>query len=272
MDAIELLEDVKAIAREAGRVILDVYRSGDFGQRIKDDNTPVTRADYAANECIERLLSELTPDIPILSEEQDEVTLAERRDWKRYWLVDPLDGTQEFVSQSGDFSTIIALIEDNQPILGVVYAPVSDTLYHGVKGRGAYKEMDGSTQRIHVQSHVGMPTTIKVAISRVQKIATIRRSFNAKLNYQLVPMGSASLKSCFVAEGGADCYVRLGPTGEWDIGGPQIILHEAGGDLLDLNLDSLSYNQRESLINPNFISLGDKSLAWQDILVSEPSD
>jgi 3'(2'), 5'-bisphosphate nucleotidase len=268
MDAIELLVDAQRIARQAGKVILEIYQSGDFEQYTKSNDTPVTSADLAAHELIQRELGALTPDIPILSEEQAEIALSLRKTWPRYWLVDPLDGTQEFVSGSGDFATIIALIENHKPVLGVVYAPVSDVLYDAVKGHGAFKEVGGERIAIHAMHHDETPTTIAVAISRVQSLSRIRAALNPKFNYQLVPMGSASLKSCLVAEGAVDCYVRLGPTGEWDIGGPQIILQEAGGDLLDLALVPLSYNRRETLENPNFISLGDPELAWASILTA----
>lgn len=269
MDAIEYLADVKQIARQAGQAILEIYQHGEFEELTKADDTPVTSADLAAHELIYRELTALTPDIPILSEEQANISLAERSKWSRYWLVDPLDGTQEFVAGSGDFATIIALVEDHQPVLGVVYAPVSNVLYEAVKGHGAFKEVSGERLAINTLHHDQLPDTIVVAISRVQELSRIKAALNPKLNYQLVPLGSSSLKSCLVAEGAVDCYVRLGPTGEWDIGGPQIILQEAGGDLLNLSLLPMSFNRRESLENPNFISLGDASLNWESILNTE---
>ncbi|MGY5451719.1 3'(2'),5'-bisphosphate nucleotidase CysQ [Agarivorans sp. MS3-6] len=265
-DPASVLPDVIEIARGAGEIIRNIYEKGDFVSETKEDATPVTSADYAAHHFIMDKLSALTPDIPILSEEQADICLADRQHWQTYWLVDPLDGTQEFVSGSGDFATEIALVHDNQPVLGVVYGPIVQLLYAAVKGQGAFKEQNGIRTPIRSQHYQGVPKQIRVATSRVQRPALLQAILNCDYRYKLYPLGSASLKSCMVAEGAADCYIRVGPTGEWDTGAPQIILQEAGGTLLDLHLRDLSYNLRESLENPNFISLGDPQLPWRDIL------
>ncbi len=266
LDPASVLPQVIEIARGAGDIIRNIYQKGDFVSEIKDDKTPVTSADYAAHHYIMDALTELTPEIPVLSEEQADISLAEREDWQTYWLVDPLDGTQEFVSGSGDFATEIALVQNNQPVLGVVYGPIVQILYAAVKGQGAFKEQGGLRTTIKSRHYPQLPEHIRVATSRVQRPALLQAILNCNYHYKLYPMGSASLKSCMVAEGAADCYIRVGPTGEWDTGAPQIILQEAGGGLKDLHLRSLSYNQRDSLENPNFISLGDPQLPWRDIL------
>ncbi|WP_425514831.1 3'(2'),5'-bisphosphate nucleotidase CysQ [Agarivorans aestuarii] len=266
IDPASVLSEVIEIARGAGEIIRKIYEEGDFVSEVKDDATPVTSADYAAHHYIMDALSKLTPEIPILSEEQADISLADREAWQCYWLVDPLDGTQEFVSGSGDFATEIALVQNNQPVLGVVYGPIVQILYAAVKGQGAFKEQNGTRTSIKSRHYPDKPEHIRVATSRVQRPALLQAILNCNYHYRLYPLGSASLKSCMVAEGAADCYIRVGPTGEWDTGAPQIILQEAGGTLLDLHLRELSYNQRESLENPNFISLGDPQLPWRDIL------
>ncbi|KMV29444.1 3'-5'-bisphosphate nucleotidase [Photobacterium swingsii] len=270
MELSNLIPSVIEIARASGQVILDIYQRGQFEKQIKQDNTPVTSADLAAHKLIMAQLSELTPDIPVLSEEDASIPLSERSQWDRYWLVDPLDGTQEFIAGSGDFSTIIALVENNQPKMGVVYAPVSGVTYYAYQGKGAWKiTPDGETFRIATHKHELSTQSIAVAISRRQNIQAITDRLDPALNYDLVPLGSAALKACLVAEGAVDCYLRLGPTGEWDTAATQCIVEEAGGRILNTHLTPLSYNERNTLENPNFITLGDEHLPWDKILTPD---
>lgn len=202
-----------------------------------------------------------------MSEEAADISLEKRSQWNRYWLVDPLDGTQEFIARSGDFATIIALIEDNKPVMGVVYGPVSGVTYYAYTGKGAWKIPDMSENlRIQTHKHETPGQSIAIAISRRQDINRITNRMSSAWNYELVPLGSAALKACLVAEGAVDCYLRLGPTGEWDTAATQCIVEEAGGRILSTLLEPLSYNERETLENPNFIVLGDAGLPWDDIL------
>ncbi len=264
---IALLPEVKKIAREAGEIIARIYREDNFEQATKSDNTPVTSADIAAHQYLTKALSELTPDIPVLSEEDVSIPFSLRKQWQRYWLVDPLDGTQEFIAKSGDFATIIALVENNEPVMGVIYAPIADVSYYAIKGFGAFKETQGEEVAISTMKHEGQePSSIALAVSRRQKLSAMTDILEPSRNYNMLPLGSACLKSCLVAEGAVDCYIRLGPTGEWDTGGAQCIVEQAGGRILDLNLNRLSYNERESLENPDFIVLGDEGLPWMDLL------
>ncbi|EGU36676.1 3'-phosphoadenosine 5'-phosphosulfate (PAPS) 3'-phosphatase [Vibrio ichthyoenteri ATCC 700023] len=256
------------IARTAGQLILDIYQTKQYEAYTKSDSTPVTSADLAAHKFIVEKLSELTPDIPVLSEEAADISLEQRSQWDRYWLVDPLDGTQEFIARSGDFATIIALIENNKPIMGVVYGPVSGVTYYAYQGKGAWKIPDMSENvRITTHKHQGPQQPIAIAISRRQDINRITDRMSSAWNYDLVPLGSAALKACLVAEGAVDCYLRLGPTGEWDTAATQCIVEEAGGRILSTLLEPLSYNERDTLENPNFIVLGDEQLPWHDILL-----
>ncbi|MGF1740872.1 3'(2'),5'-bisphosphate nucleotidase CysQ [Vibrio profundum] len=270
-DFAHLLPDVINIARAAGQLILKIYDNKQYEEFTKSDQTPVTSADLAAHEFIADALAKLTPEIPVLSEEDAEISFSQRATWPRYWLVDPLDGTQEFIARSGDFATIIALVEHNQPIMGVVYGPVADVTYYAYQDHGAWKitEQDADKVRLKANKHLGQKNAIVMAISRRQEISRIQARMSDQWRYDLVPLGSAALKACLVAEGGADCYLRIGPTGEWDTAATQCIVEEAGGRILSTQLTPLSYNERESLENPNFIVIGDEQLPWQQILVEK---
>lgn len=261
------LPSVIEIARSAGQLILDIYEKKEYEAFTKSDETPVTSADIAAHKLIVEKLTDLTPDIPVLSEEAADISLEKRSQWDRYWLVDPLDGTQEFIARSGDFATIIALIENNKPVMGVVYGPVSGVTYYAYQGKGAWKIPDlNESVRIKTHQHDGPKSPIAMAISRRQDINRITSRMSSAWNYDLVPLGSAALKACLVAEGAVDCYLRLGPTGEWDTAATQCIVEEAGGRILSTQLEPLSYNERDTLENPNFIVLGDENLPWVEIL------
>lgn len=266
-DLSHLLPDVISIARSAGQLILEIYEKKSYEAFTKSDETPVTSADLAAHKLVVERLSELTPDIPVLSEEAANISLTTRETWQRYWLVDPLDGTQEFIARSGDFATIIALVENNRPVMGVVYGPVSGVTYYAYSGKGAWKIPDMSESlRIETHTHELPGQSIAIAISRRQDINRITSRLSSQWNYELEPLGSAALKACLVAEGAVDCYLRLGPTGEWDTAATQCIVEEAGGRILSTQLEPLSYNERDTLENPNFIVLGDANLPWDQIL------
>ncbi|MGF1698082.1 3'(2'),5'-bisphosphate nucleotidase CysQ [Vibrio lamellibrachiae] len=273
-DLSHLLPSVIEVARSAGQLILDIYQTKQYESYVKSDETPVTSADIAAHKLILKQMSELTPDIPVLSEEAADISLEQRKQWDRYWLVDPLDGTQEFIARSGDFATIIALIDNNKPIMGVVYAPVSGVTYYAYSGKGAWKipntdEAPNVENAVSIESHKhkqDQKQSIGIAISRRQDINGITGRMSSAWDYDLVPLGSAALKACIVAEGSVDCYLRVGPTGEWDTAATQCIVEEAGGRILSTKLAPLSYNERETLENPNFIVLGDEGLPWDEIL------
>jgi len=266
MDLCELTLAVEQIARQAGAEIKRCYEQGQFSTFIKDDASPVTTADYAANDIIVSALKTLTPNIPIVSEESPENDIAGRRQWPQYWLIDPLDGTQEFVAGSGDFAVSIALVSDHKPVIGVVYAPIHDRCYLASHNKGAYRRDEQGLIPINVEPNT--TGTIRVAISLRQDKELVRNRLSSDFNYEMIAMGSATLKACLVAQGGADIYMRIGPTGEWDTGATHCILAEAGGDILDLSLDRLTYNRRDTLANPNFMVCGDLLLPWTKIVKS----
>jgi 3'(2'), 5'-bisphosphate nucleotidase len=263
----QLFDIAKETAITAGKVVLEIYDSGDFASFQKEDDSPVTTADFKANEIIMQMLQKATPDIPIMSEESEISTLALRKTWARYWLIDPIDGTQEFIARSGDFAINIALIENNEPIIGVIYWPTGETLYSALKGHGAFKECPVENKQIYVRC-LDSPSEdpLIIAISRRQKREKVISSLSEDRVYQTLPAGSCSLKACFIAEGKADVFLRFGVTGEWDTGASQCIVVEAGGKILAHDFAPLSYNLRTSVINPDFFIMGDQNVDWQNIV------
>ena len=262
----ELLDPVIQIAYQAGKVIMEVYDAG-FSIENKSDHTPVTEADIAANKVIETSLKDLTPHLPILTEETKPTPFSERQTWPRYWLIDPLDGTREFIKRNGEFTVNIALIDGNESVMGVVYAPVIGVLYYAAKGQGAFKqESTNKPKKIHVQDNCAGKTV--VACGRSHSTPEIEAFLENLGEHEIVRVGSA-LKSCLVAEGKADLYARLGPTSEWDTAAAQCIVEEAGGAITDTNMQRLRYNTKNDLLNPHFFVAGDKSINWSDYLDSE---
>ncbi len=249
MDAIDIRKIVE-IAERAGEAVMEVYPRDDFGTAYKDDHSPLTLADTASHKVILEALRKFTPELPVLSEEAKAVTYEERKSWKAYWLVDPLDGTKEFIKKNGEFTVNIALIEDGIPVLGVVNAPALGHTYYAARGEGAFRKEDGREPGKIKVSHPagGMP---KVVGSRSHGGEALNQFLRRIGPYELISMGS-SLKFCLVAEGSAHLYPRLGPTMEWDTAAAQCIVEEAGGVVTDLDGNRLTYN-KESLLNSEFV-------------------
>lgn len=257
------MEQLLELARKAGAAILEIYNT-DFSVTDKADNSPLTEADLASHNLIVATLEQLTPEIPVLSEESATIPFETRRTWRRYWLIDPLDGTKEFVKRNGEFTVNIALIEEQQPTLGVIYAPVIDKLYYGVVGEGAWMSENGADLKpISVVKKRRNPTL--VAGSRSHAGESLLKFLANLGEHELLSMGS-SLKSCLVAEGKADLYPRLGLTSEWDTGAAQAIVEAAGGQITMLDMQPLRYNTKESLLNPHFFVFGDTSEDWSRFL------
>jgi 3'(2'), 5'-bisphosphate nucleotidase len=265
MNSDKMLHIALQSAKKAGVEVMKYYRQGNYTKEFKNDESPVTSADIAANDILMDQLRTLTPHIPIISEEIGAVALAERKSWSRYWLLDPIDGTGEFIIGSGDFAVNIALVENGWPTLGVIHAPDHCLTYYGQKDVGAFKDNLQASHAIKVAEY-NQKRRIKVAISRRQQLALMGQYLNTQYTYDYVALGSCSLKNCLIAEGGADCYLRIGVTGEWDTGASQCILEAAGGNILNSEFNPLTYNKRESLLNPDFVSLGAKQFPWQDII------
>ena len=254
------MQQVVEIAHRAGAAIMEVYRSGDAGETSKADNSPLTLADLAAHRTIVEGLTRLTPEIAILSEEAADIAYPVRSQWTRYWLVDPLDGTREFIKRNGEFTVNIALIENGEPVLGVVYAPVPDNCYFGARGAGAFVQHGNAPARpITAKPHrAGEP--IRVVASRSHRDARTETLLERLGEHQTISMGS-SLKLCLVAEGAAHLYPRLGPTMEWDTAAAHAVVNAAGGIVCDMAGKQLRYNKID-LHNPEFLVLpvADKTL------------
>ncbi|NBC22707.1 MAG: 3'(2'),5'-bisphosphate nucleotidase CysQ [Gammaproteobacteria bacterium] len=258
----QLLKNVVAITREAGQAILEVYQT-DFDVANKQDDSPITAADRAAHDIIVDGLKRLTPDLPVLSEEDGVPAYGERSAWQRYWLVDPLDGTKEFVSRNGEFTVNIALVEGHHAVLGVVHVPVQAKTYTGLHGYGARRIVDGDdSEAIRVAEESASP--VRVVGSRSHRGASLDAWLEALGDYELVPMGS-SLKFCIVAEGGADVYPRLGPTSEWDTAAAQAVVEAAGGRVTVAGGAPLTYNAKADILNPHFLVTGPQDRQWPAI-------
>ena len=259
MDVKTLIEPVVVMARRAGDAILEVYAS-DFTVQNKDDESPLTLADLASHRCLVEELESLTPDIPIISEESGLPEFATRSSWSRYWLIDPLDGTKEFVNRNDEFTVNVALIVDHRPALGVVHVPVRNRTYVGCEGVGSeVRDGDASPRTISVAEAGRSP--VRVVGSRSHRGKSLDAFLDKLGDYDMVPMGS-SLKFCVVAEGGADVYPRLGPTSEWDTAAAQAVVEQAGGAVLELDGSPLSYNTKEEILNRHFVVIGPHDRDW----------
>lgn len=265
MNLKELIEPIVALATEAGQAILEVYAT-DFDVQEKSDESPLTQADLASHNCIVAGLKQLTPDIPIISEEDGLPGFEERRKWQRYWLIDPLDGTKEFVNRNGEFTVNIALIDSHRPVFGVVYVPVQDKTYLGCEGHGAELRESGSVTPIRVADASSTP--VRIVGSRSHRGSSLDAFLERLGETDMLPMGS-SLKFCVIAEGRADIYPRLGPTSEWDTAAAQAVVEQAGGKVLELDGKPLSYNAKEDILNPWFVVIGAADHDWLALLASD---
>ena len=258
----QLLEQVTEISRLAGHAIMDIYRQG-IEVTLKADDSPLTQADLASHAIILQKLRQLTPTVPCLSEEAADIDFATRSSWREYWLIDPLDGTKEFIKRNGEFTVNIALVRDHEPLLGVVHIPVSGETYYGGQGLGAWRIAEnGSVNAIRVRKPSADP--LVVVGSRSHANPQLEQYLQQLGSHELISMGS-SLKFCVVAEGKADFYPRLGPTSEWDTAAAHAVVLAAGGKVLQLNGQPLRYNLKESLLNPEFLVIADAARDYASV-------
>ncbi|WP_158774384.1 3'(2'),5'-bisphosphate nucleotidase CysQ [Cobetia sp. L2A1] len=263
-----LLGDVERLCREAGRAILAVTQGGDLETQYKSDNSPVTAADMAAHHLLVAGLAELTPELPVLSEESDKDEIAARHEWPLFWLVDPLDGTREFVSGSGEYTVNVALIKGHRSVLGVVDAPVLGVTWSGLEGVGAFREDEAGRVAIQVSPAADV---LRVVASKSHLDERTAGLIERLAPVEDISCGS-SLKFCRIAEGNADLYPRYAPTSEWDTAAAQAVLEAAGGQvfeaesLLTHHPKTLSYNARPTLLNPFFIACGAADGRWRKVL------
>jgi len=264
----QLTDHALSIAGRAGARLIELH-----GQALdvhrKADKSPVTAADHEANDIIVTALEALEPKFPVLSEESIP-SKNERLSWDSFWLVDPLDGTREFLKGNGEFTVNIALVVNRQPVLGVVVAPVLGLSYFAWSGGGAYRRHSSQkTEAISVRT--ADCDDLTVACGRGNRDNVKLQAFLESLGAHREIARGASLKSCLVAEGSADVYARMGPTSEWDTAAAQVIVEEAGGHMTDTGLKDLRYNPAESLLNPHFVVFGDDRIDWAAYLESDPS-
>ena len=257
------IAEVVRLAQRAGDAILSVYGE-QFEVTHKSDQSPLTQADLRSHHILIEGLRALTPNVPVLSEEDSDIPFEQRRQWQRYWLIDPLDGTKEFVSRNGEFTVNVALIDAHVPVLGVVHVPVTGTTYTGQAGVGAFKQVNGEqTQALHVRKPAATP--LRIVGSRSHRGDSLDRFLPKLEPYEMVAVGS-SLKFCLVAEGSADFYPRLGPTSEWDTAAAQAVVEAAGGVVITTDGERLSYNTKAELLNHHFLVFGDPSRDWLGIV------
>lgn len=260
------------LAHKAGLAILEIYKT-DFEVMGKADDSPLTQADLAAHKVLVAGLAELTPDIPVLSEEEKAPEFSVRQSWDRYWIIDPLDGTKEFVNRNGEFTVNVALIEGHQAVLGVVGVPVQDRIFFGdVKASVAELYAGGEKTTLSgrdAAQQIAQHKSVTAVASRSHGGERLEAYLDAVAaefgGADRKPMGS-SLKLCTLAEGEADLYPRLGPTSEWDIAAADAVLAAAGGIVVTFDGNPLRYNTKDSLLNPEFLALGDKSFDWMSRL------
>ena len=258
-----LLDQVLEIANQAGEHLKKFYAKS-VEIQIKADQTPVTEADLFISQFVIEQLKQLTPNIPVLSEESCEIPFVERSQWQEYWIIDPLDGTQQFINRTDQFSVVIALVQQNRPVLGVIHAPILNKTYYASDKNGAYLRENGVLKRLDFCKNLQKNDRLQITIG-TSNSDKIRQAVNPTYEVAFLQYGSSSLKAGLVAEGKADCYVRLGDTGEWDTAAAEVLLNEIGGKVFDLHFQPLTYNQRETFVNPNFIMVGNKEIAWQQI-------
>ncbi|WP_369600786.1 3'(2'),5'-bisphosphate nucleotidase CysQ [Hahella sp. SMD15-11] len=271
-----LVGEVEALVQQAGRAILPIYSDESRWQvETKADDSPLTQADLAAHRILDPGLSALGAGWPVLSEESESVPWPERRQWTTYWLVDPLDGTKEFVGRTGEFTVNVALIHDHRPVLGVVGVPLDGTLYTGVNlgSPVAWRLQEGKRAQIRVSPPASPIRLLASRRSGVDAVDDLLERLQSRgQSVEKVSAGS-SLKLCRIAEGRADVYPRLAPTSEWDTAAAQAVLEAAGGRVTDLQGEPLRYNTKDSLLNPHFICTGgrpDLWSVWLDGLFTHP--
>ena len=263
---VDLARQVVDIARLASVEILKIYHSQELNTQQKSDDSPVTAADLAANNVINKGLNNLSLKFPVLSEENTMIPYAERSKFDYYWLVDPLDGTKEFIKHNGEFTVNIALIDAGEPILGVVVAPVLKRAYFAAKGVGAFRQDDAApAQAIHIAANPAPGKPLRVLGSRSHSTPEMDQFLQLLQRIgpiELLSIGS-SLKFCLLAEGAADVYPRLGPTSEWDTAAAHCVLQQAGGEVLNPAMQPLRYNQQAGLLNPYFIAYAHDEAQWR---------
>ncbi len=255
----ELLDGLLILVEQAGKAIIQIYQN-DIQVELKSDNSPLTKADKKAHEIISAGLMKLQPDLPIISEEGAHLPYEIRKNWRTYWLIDPLDGTKEFINRNGEFTVNIALIEDGYPIIGVVGQPVEERIYYAAAELGAFEIGSNQLDPVSISTKAAQ-NTILTLVSKSHLSEELHEEINHQKNVEMISIGS-SLKFCMIANGKADFYPRIGPTSEWDIAAAQCVVEVAGGKVLSFGGERMKYNQKESFTNSDFVVIGDSQYDW----------
>lgn len=258
IDKIEsYINDIKVASKAAGKAIMDIYNQEDRGIESKSDESPLTKADLAANKILCDALRKISPEIPIISEENDNLSYMDRAGWDYCWVVDPLDGTKEFIKRNGEFTTNVALVRGDESVAGVIYAPALEEMYWGIMGNGAFSEIKGVVSDLEVKTFNNTDKGLKMVCSRSHLNDATKEIVDQYDEPELVASGS-SLKFMIIAKGEAHVYPRMAPTMEWDTCAAQAILEEAGGVVLQADtMEPVVYN-KENLLNPSFIAMGNQ--------------
>lgn len=256
------IDPIKTIVTEASNIVMDIYKQ-DFSVYKKNDESQLTLADLECNRIITKGLNAMS-NYPILSEEGNDVAWEERRKWNQYWLVDPIDGTKEFIKKNDEFTINVALITNGVPVFGVVAAPALRTTYFGIQGKGAWK-VDSLEKQYSIKVNAPPKSGWKVVISRSHVNKAAVQLANSLPESEIISMGS-SLKFCLIAEGNADIYPRFNPTSEWDTAAAQAIVDAAGGKVINFDLNPLRYNTKSSLTNPSFIVCSKIDILWSTFI------
>lgn len=254
---LDLKSQLIDIARKAGEAIIEIYNTGDFNIEAKADDSPLTIADKTANDIICKGLESMSKQYPIISEENKLVDYEERSSYDYYWLVDPLDGTKEFIKKNGEFTVNIALIHNQRSVMGVVYAPVLKEMYWAVKGEGAYLQIDGEEQKLSANDFTTVDVGLRVVCSR-SHLNDETQSFVDNLEAPVLVAKGSSLKFLILAKGDAELYPRIAPTMEWDTAAAQIVLEEAGGSVKIYGTEDPVIYNKEDLLNPYFVASANK--------------
>ncbi len=267
LDYAALQKAIIQIAADTRTGVLEIYNDKDrWDAESKSDDSPITAADKYVHECLMAGLTELTPDIPVLSEESQLPSWETRQSWDRYWIIDPLDGTKEFINRTGEFTVNVALIEGNSPTVSVVYVPIQDVTYSAVKGQGAIKIDEEGEAPIKAKKLEAPGKIIGSRSHRSPKLEELLAVYERNWGEYDVTSAGSSLKFCKVAEGSVDLYPRQGLTSEWDTAAAQLVVEEAGGKVLVADGSELAYNTKDDILNPFFMVVGDTDQDWSSLL------
>jgi 3'(2'), 5'-bisphosphate nucleotidase len=253
---------VLSLLEKAGNEIMNVYRGDDFNTILKEDNSPVTRADMASDKIIKSGLAEITPEINVFSEETKEVSFSERSEWNPIWILDPLDGTKEFIARNDEFCISLALVERNSPVAGFIFAPVSKTSWYAIKGEGAYRVMNNLREKLPVNSGKG-PFRINISRSHFSDREAAWIEKFSKENQAVIEIWGSAIKFCRIAEGVSDIYPKFSPIHEWDMAAGHLIIEEAGGRIIEYGTGKIPVYNKEDYHQPPFIAFGKRIKDWE---------